>query len=56
MNSEPPTIKNCDFVDFCDKESFKNANDGLCYGHYDLTVEGDDDCTNPSDLLWTYLI
>ena len=54
MNSEPPTIKNCDFVDFCDKESFKNASDGLCYGHYDLTVEGDDDCTNPSDLRWTY--
>lgn len=51
-NSNPPTVTSCGTVEFCDQLSYYS--NGICYGNYDLTGAGYDDCTDEPDLVWSY--
>jgi hypothetical protein len=53
-NSEPPTIYTCDTARICDNSAYYNPRNQNCLVNYDLTGIADDDCTNTSDLKWSY--
>ncbi|MBK7694840.1 MAG: T9SS type A sorting domain-containing protein [Saprospiraceae bacterium] len=53
-NSEPPTIYTCDTARICDNSAYYDPRNQNCLVNYDLTGIADDDCTNTSDLKWSY--
>ena len=55
-SSEPPTIFTCDSKTFCDVLAFYDGNTNQCMGSYSLTGDGEDDCTEVPDLIWSYRI
>ena len=55
-NSEAPNIFSCQDTIFNDKEAYRDPISNLCYGHYDMTALGDDDCTPEAELVWSYKI
>ncbi|MBK8152280.1 MAG: T9SS type A sorting domain-containing protein [Saprospiraceae bacterium] len=55
-NSEAPNIFSCQDTIFNDKEAYRDPISNLCYGHYDMTALGDDDCTPEVELIWSYKI
>jgi hypothetical protein len=53
-NQTPPDLYTCQELLFCDDRAYKDSITGKCMAHYDMTGDGEDDCTYPQDLLWSY--
>jgi len=53
-NQTPPDLYTCQELLFCDDRAYTDSTTGQCMAHYDMTGDGEDDCTYPQDLLWSY--
>ncbi len=56
QNNIPPDIYTCQDVDICDDSAYFDINTDLCMAHYDLVADGEDDCTYPEHIIWSYRI
>lgn len=54
QNTIPPDIYSCQDIDICDESAYADPNTGKCLAHYDLTADGEDDCTYPQNIIWSY--
>lgn len=55
-NNIPPDIFTCTDTTICDYNSFRDIRSGKCLANYDMNAWGEDDCTYPEDILWSYRI